>query len=339
MKLALRLLAVLATLGPEALAHETRPAYLELRQRDATSYEVTWKVPALGDLRLALDPVLPAGGAILGAGGETDAASTRHRSGEAWVERYTWTHPEGLDGRDVRVSGLRATMTDVLARVVRTDGRVQTARLTPAAPSFVVAADPSALGSALSFVGVGVQHIMLGPDHLLFVLGLLMIVRGRRALFWTVTSFTTAHSLTLALATLGLASAPVEALNAAIALSILFLGPEIVRRWRGETSLTLERPYLVAFVFGLLHGFGFASGLAPLELSSAELALGLVGFNLGVELGQVAFVALALALVRAFRSLELDWPTAVARLPGYAVGVGGAYWTIERVAILLGGAA
>jgi len=333
------LLAALALLAPAAAAHESRPAYLELVQREATRYDVTWKVPALGDLRLAVDPVFPADCTIQGAGGASDAASTRYRTDQAWVERFTLTRPGGLDGQRIRVAGLAATMTDVLVRIVRADGAVQTVRLSPAAPEFVVAVEPSALAAALSFLRVGFEHILLGADHLLFVLGLLLIVRGRRALLLTITSFTLAHSLTLALATLGIARAPVAPLNAAIALSILFLGPEIVRRWRGGTSLTLERPYLVAFAFGLLHGFGFASGLADLALSRGELALGLVSFNVGVELGQLAFVGLALALARAVRVLEVRWPRALARLPGYAVGVAGAFWTIERVAVLLRGVA
>jgi hydrogenase/urease accessory protein HupE len=335
----LLVLVVLAALARPSAAHETRPALLELRQLDAERYDVTWKVPAVGDLRLALDPVYPADCSIEGADGAVDAASTRRRAGEAWVERYELARQGGLEGQRVLVAGLRATLTDVHVRVLRLDGKVQSVRLSPAAPSFVVAATPSQLDAARSFLAVGVEHILLGPDHLLFVLGLLLIVRGRRALVGTISAFTLAHSLTLALATLGVARAPLAPLHAAIALSILFLGPEIVRRWRAETSLTLERPYLVAFAFGLLHGFGFASGLAELDLKGGELALGLLWFNVGVELGQLGFLAVLLALVAAFRALELVWPRFVARLPGYAVGVGGAYWTIERVAILARGAA
>jgi hypothetical protein len=152
----------------------------------------------------------------------------------------------------------------------------------------------------------------------------------------TVTSFTVAHSITLAIATLGNASAPLPPLHAAIALSILFLGPEIVRSWRGQTSLTIRYPWVVAFLFGLLHGFGFASGLLTTGMPRAELAPALLFFNVGVELGQIGFIAVALILSRSFKALEMRWPLWVERAPGYAVGICGAYWTIQRTFILFG---
>ena len=164
-------------------------------------------------------------------------------------------------------------------------------------------------------------------------------MRDRWTLVKTVTAFTVAHSLTLAVATFGVAQAPAAPLNAAIALSILFLGPEIVRRWRGETSFTIRHPWVVAFAFGLLHGFGFASGLARLGLPQSEIPLALLLFNVGVEIGQLAFVFLVLLLERAFRLLEIRWPRWIERLPGYLVGTLGAFWTIQRVAMLLRGAA
>jgi hydrogenase/urease accessory protein HupE len=177
----------------------------------------------------------------------------------------------------------------------------------------------------------------MGVDHLLFVLGLLLIVQGRVMLLKTITSFTVAHSITLAIATLGYAKAPLPPLNAAIALSILFLGPEVVRHRRGETSLTIRFPWLVAFAFGLLHGFGFASGLSTTGMPRVELPWALLWFNVGVELGQLVFVFLALILARSFRTLEIRWPGWALALPGYTVGSLGAYWTIQRTAILLGG--
>jgi hypothetical protein len=150
----------------------------------------------------------------------------------------------------------------------------------------------------------------------------------------TITSFTLAHSITLAIATLGYAAAPLPPLNAAIALSILFLGPEIVRVWRGETSFTIRHPWVVAFAFGLLHGFGFASGLTTMGLPRAEIPLALLLFNVGVEAGQIAFVVLVLLLERSFRTLEIRWPRFATALPGYVVGTLGAYWTIQRTLLL-----
>jgi hypothetical protein len=170
----------------------------------------------------------------------------------------------------------------------------------------------------------------------MFILGLMIIVRGRMILFKTITAFTVAHSITLALATLGYANVPTQPLTAAIALSILFLGPEIVRVWRGETSFTIRHPWVVAFAFGLLHGFGFASGLSVTGMPRAELAPALLFFNVGVELGQLCFVVLILIVLHSFKKIELRWPRWVEVIPGYAVGSLGAYWTIQRVAIMLG---
>ena len=197
--------------------------------------------------------------------------------------------------------------------------------------------DQGRLGVAGStYVVHGIRHILFGPDHLLFVLGLLLIVKDRWMLLKTITAFTVAHSITLAIATLGYANAPTLPLNAAIALSILFLGPEIVKVWRGESSFTIRHPWVVAFAFGLLHGFGFASALTSAGLPSNELPWALLSFNVGVEIGQVGFVVLILLLERAFRVLEIQWPRMVAALPGYTVGSLGAFWTIQRVAMLIG---
>ena len=175
----------------------------------------------------------------------------------------------------------------------------------------------------------------MGIDHLLFVLGLLIIVQGRRMLIKTITAFTVAHSITLAIATLGYATVPGPPLNAAIALSILFLGPEIVRVWRGQTSFTIRHPWVVAFGFGLLHGFGFASGLSTVGMPMAEIPLALLMFNVGVEIGQIAFVVVILLVHRALRVLRFHWPRWVHFAPGYAIGSLGAMWTIQRTWMML----
>jgi hydrogenase/urease accessory protein HupE len=216
------------------------------------------------------------------------------------------------------------------------DGRKWTTIARPSQPWVEVAASQSWWEVMGTYIVEGNRHILFGADHLLFVLGLLLIVKNRWMLLKTVTAFTVAHSITLAIATFGYAEAPVPPLNAAIALSILFLGPEIVRSWRGEASFTIQHPWVVAFAFGLLHGFGFASALTGAGLPRADLPLALLSFNIGVELGQLGFVALVLALERSFPILEIRWPRWAQALPGYAVGSLGAFWTIQRVAILLG---
>jgi hydrogenase/urease accessory protein HupE len=327
----LMLLAMLVLHGVHhAQAHELRPGYLEVRQTGPETFAVLWKVPARGDLRLGLSLQLP-------DNCTPTAEPFRFQTADAYTERVTLTCPGGLEGRRITIDGLPATLTDVLVRLVRTDGSSQGIRLTPSVPSLVVAAVPSRFQAAATYLRLGVEHILLGVDHLLFILGLLLIVPTRWMLCKTITAFTVAHSLTLAVATLGYARAPLLPLNAAIALSILFLGPEIVRARRSDSSLTLRHPWMVAFAFGLLHGFGFASGLTSIGLPRAEIPVALLLFNLGVEAGQMLFVLLMGLLARAFRILDIHWPRWVEVVPAYTVGTLGAYWTLQRTVLLLGG--
>ena len=333
----LALLATIVTLvaAPPVAAHELQPGFLELKEVAPGRYDVLWKLPSLGetsDVRMPLAPIFPETCRQLGE-------ARTERSGTAWVFTARLDCKGGLAGRMLAIEGLEAFTTDVLVRVQQADGRVETHLLKPVQPSVTLRSADDLRRGAWAYLYLGVEHILLGVDHLLFVLGLLLIVRDRWMLVKTVTAFTIAHSITLAVATFGIATVPAAALNAAIALSILFLGPEIVRRWRGETSFTIRHPWVVAFAFGLLHGFGFASGLAQLGLPKGEIPLALLLFNVGVELGQLAFVLLIVLLERAFRQLQIHWPIIVQRLPGYVVGALGAFWTIQRVAILLRGVA
>jgi hydrogenase/urease accessory protein HupE len=322
-------LAAIAWFASASQAHETRPGYLELRESDPANYALLWKRPTGGEVEIRIAPVVPDGCRLV-------TPDQQQLTPGAVVVRGTLRCQGGLAGKTLRISGLETTITDVLVRIEHADGRVESHLLRPATPSVTLGAATSGFERAASYLQLGVQHILLGVDHLLFVLGLLLIVRDRWMLVKTITAFTLAHSITLAIATLGYASAPLLPLNVAIALSILFLGPEIVRVWRGETSFTIRHPWVVAFLFGLLHGFGFASGLTAMGLPKAEIPLALLLFNVGVELGQIAFVVLVLLLERAFRTLQIRWPRFALALPGYAVGSLGAFWTIQRTAILLG---
>jgi hydrogenase/urease accessory protein HupE len=326
--LPLLLLVLLLAFSRPAQAHEFRPGYLELREKDPSTFALLWKRPSGGEVEIRLQPVVPEGCRL-------EAPDRQTLTPGAVVVRGTLSCAGGLAGKTIRIAGLESTMTDVLVRIQHADGRVESRLLRPVDPAFTLGADAHFGQRALSYLQLGLQHILLGVDHLLFVLGLLLIVRDRWMLLKTVTAFTVAHSLTLAMATLGHASVPLPPLDAAVALSILFLGPEIVRVWRGQTSFTLRHPWVVAFAFGLLHGFGFASGLTAMGLPRAELPLALLLFNVGVEIGQLAFVAGVLLLVRAFRKLQIDWPRWQRVLPGYAVGSLGAYWTIQRVVVML----
>jgi len=326
--------ALLLITAIPAAAHELQPGFLELKETASGRYDVLWKLPSLGssDVRMPIVPVFPATCRQLG-----EARSDR--AGTAWVFTAQIECQDGLAGRKIGIEGLEAFVTDVLVRVQHLDANVETHVLKPVQPWVTLRNAQDTRRGAGVYLYLGIEHIVLGVDHLLFVLGLLLIVRDRWMLVKTVTAFTVAHSITLAVATFGIASIAPAPLNAAIALSILFLGPEIVRRWRGETSFTIRHPWVVAFAFGLLHGFGFASGLAALGLPKGEVPLALLLFNVGVEIGQLAFVVVILLLERAFRLLQIRWPRMVERLPGYLVGTLGAFWTIQRVAILLRGIA
>jgi len=312
-----------------AIAHEVRPGFLELTQTAEETYNFLWKKPSGGEVELQIAPVVPPQCRLVVPGAQ-------QLSPGAVVVRGQLSCPGGIAGKTLAIAGLESTITDVLVRVNHADGRLESHLLRPTSASVTFGGDTGLAERALGYVQLGFQHILLGADHLLFVLGLMLIVADRWMLVKTLTAFTVAHSITLALATLGYASAPLLPLNAAIALSILFLGPEIVRAWRGETSFTIRHPWVVAFAFGLLHGFGFASGLSAMGLPSDEIPLALLLFNIGVELGQLAFVLLVVLLERAFRVLEVRWPLPMQRLPGYVVGTLGAFWTIQRTLVLVG---
>ena len=317
---------------PTVWAHEARPAYLEIKETTSGQFSVLWRTPVLAGMRLPIVLKLP-----------SDVKNVRDPSvqelADSLVERrWVDAGPNGLAGKRIEFPGLQVTITDVVIHVEMLDGRKWTTIVHPSQPWIEVAAMQSVLGVMGAYIVQGIRHILFGADHMLFVLGLLLIVKDQWMLLKTVTAFTVAHSITLAIATLGYAEVPVVPLNAAIALSILFLGPEIVRSWRGETSFTIRHPWVVAFAFGLVHGFGFASALTSAGLPRHELPLALVSFNVGVELGQLGFIALILALERSFRILEVRWPRWAQALPGYTVGSLGAFWTVQRVALLFGGA-
>jgi hydrogenase/urease accessory protein HupE len=324
------LISLAAFVCASALAHEMRPAYLELRQTGAQTYDVLWKVPGRGeDLRLGLYVQFPA-----------DAKNVTEPRGamvnNALTERWSVQRAGGLTGGTIHIDGLNATMTDVLVRLERLDGTTQVTRLTPSAPSFVVEAAPGAMQVARTYLVLGVEHILGGIDHLLFVLALLILVKGRGRLIATVTAFTLAHSLTLAGATLGYVHVPGPPVEAAIALSIVFVAAEIIRSRQGMAGLTERFPWIVAFIFGLLHGFGFASALNEVGLPQSAIPVALLFFNVGVEIGQLLFIAAVFSVValarRVARRIGMSQPAWAWRVPPYAIGAVSAFWIIQRIA-------
>ena len=328
----LRTLAALAVLycSASAFADAIRPAYLELREERPGEFSVLWKIPMLGTARLPVE---------LEFSGDTKAMTpvTTHTPPGAAIQQWT-LRAAMLRGQTLHMRGLEGSMTDALVRIEFVDGTKWVQRLTGDETEATIPMQQSGWSVAGVYLKLGIDHILFGADHVLFVLGLLLIVKNRWMLLKTITAFTVAHSITLGVATLGFTSVPDVPLNAAIALSILFLGPEIVRSWRGQTSFTIHNPWVVAFAFGLLHGFGFASALTSAGLPQTDLPLALVSFNVGVEFGQLSLVGLLLLLEHSFHTLEIRWPRWAAALPGYTVGSLGAFWTIQRVVILLSGA-
>ena len=327
-------LAVLAVLlAQPANSDELRPGYLEMRQTGPGAYNLLFKIPARGeDLRLAIYVKLPEG--------TQDITPPRASFSEGvYVERRSIRWDGGLIGQPVTIEGLSATSTDVLVRIESLGGAIQTERLSPTKTSFIIQAVPGAGEVAATYLRLGVEHILFGFDHLLFVLALVILVRGWGRVAITVTAFTIAHSITLTAATLGFMNVPGPPLEAAIALSILLVAVEIVNARRGKPSPTARLPWLVAFSFGLLHGFGFAGALAEVGLPQHAIPVALLFFNVGVEIGQLIFVAAVLSLIsvvhhvaskllvpaRIQQSLDrLDMTVA------YAIGVMAAYWLIER---------
>jgi hydrogenase/urease accessory protein HupE len=314
---------------PAAQAHEARPAYLEIKETAPGQFSVLWRTPVLAGTRLPIVLKLP--DRVKNLKEPVVSELTDSLVERRWIDAGT----KGLAGERIEFPGLQLTITDVFARFEMLDGRNWTVIARPSQPWVEMAVSQTWWQTMGSYIAEGVRHILYGLDHLLFVFGLMLIVKDRWMLLKTVTAFTVAHSITLALATFGYAQLPGPPLNAAIALSILFLGPEIVRSWRGETSFTLRHPWVVAFAFGLLHGFGFASALTSAGLPRQDLPLALVSFNVGVELGQLVFIILVLAVQRLFGMLQFRWKRWALFLPGYVVGSIGAFWTLERVAALL----
>lgn len=315
-----------------ASAHEVRPAMLDLRQTGPATYSVIWKRPVTGDVGVRLVP-------HLSSGWLDSPPSDYYSDGGFLIESWTVTDasPGALDQATVRIEGLQGTLIDVFVRVTFPDGRRLESIVRAASPQLQIEGPRAPSGGRWQFVKLGIHHILSGPDHLLFLLGLLMMARGGWTLLKTISGFTLAHSLTLAIATLWRLDLPVSMLNTFVALSIVFLALELMRARSGGTSLSLRQPMIPAFGFGLLHGLAFATGLSSLDLRGEALIGALLQFNVGVEVGQLVFVAVILALLRAMRGTRIQWPSAAVIVSIYLIGIAGAAWMFQcGVAVLEG---
>ena len=337
-------LAALLAAAP-APAHRLSPAFFGLTEAAPDVYAVQWKVSISGGLASALEPKVPAGCTLTGD------VRTYVVNEDVRFQHGTLTCAGGIGGRELRIAGLELTQTDVLVRVDYLDGTASNQRLTPAAPSAIIPARPSALDVIRAYTVLGIEHILGGVDHLLFVLALLLLVRGVGRLVATVTAFTLAHSVTLAAATLGFVHVPSAPVEATIALSILFLASELARRplaagagavsnaappaptsAGGDTraDLTARFPWLVAFSFGLLHGFGFAGALAEVGMPAKAVPLALLFFNVGVEIGQLAFIAAVLTVGWLVRRAAVAAPAWWPRAAAYGIGSVAGFWVVQR---------
>ena len=321
--------ALLLTATVPGRADEFKPAYLQVTQLDQDTYDVLWKIPAIDEATtLKVTPQFPDGTEAL-----TTVRSTFSRG--VTVQRWRIRVPHGLDGQAVRFPQLSETRIDVLARLVRLDGSVQLERILPMRPRFVAKPAPGPMEVVTTYTVLGIEHILTGFDHLLYVLGMLILVGGWRRIVATMSAFTATHSLTLTAAALGWVHVPQPPVEACIALSILFVAREIVQAHRGRPGITARWPWVVSFAFGLMHGFGFAGALAEVGLPQSSIPMALLFFNVGVELGQLMFVGAVLTVIavgwRTAQRLRWSQPVWLWRLAPYGIGGLASFWLVERV--------
>jgi hydrogenase/urease accessory protein HupE len=315
---------------PTARAHEARPAYLEIKETSPNQFSVLWRTPVLAGMRLPVVLTMPGDAKNLKDPVEQELADSLLE--RRWIDAGA----HGLAGKRMEFRGLQATITDVLVRVEMLDGRTWTTLVRPSQPWFELSAAPSKLHVAGAYLRLGIEHILGGVDHLLFILALMILVKGTRRLIATVTAFTVAHSITLAGATLGFVHVPRQPIEAAIALSIVFVACEIVHAREGRVGWTERWPWIVAFSFGLLHGFGFAGALSEVGLPQTAIPVALLFFNVGVEIGQLLFIAAILSVIAMARWLvrraAIPQPTWAWRVAPYSIGGIAAFWMVQRIA-------
>lgn len=304
-------------------SHEIRPAYLQIIQTSETTYEVFWKVPSRGDAVPKIYPVFPPFFSV-------EVLKNPNQLPGFVIYSYKISSNENLQGKVLTIKGLNKTLIDVLVNIEYLDGQKATFMLQPDKYARVIPGKTSTLDVIKTYTKLGIEHILLGIDHLLFVLALIIITVGKWKIIKTITAFTLAHSITLSLAVLGYVNFPTAPVEAVIALSIVFLAIEIIKIINGKQTLTSKKPWLVAFTFGLLHGFGFAGALANIGLPNQDIPFALAFFNVGVEIGQIAFVLVMLLVIRIL-SLKKGWPVFIKKIPAYVIGSLATFWMIERI--------
>jgi len=306
-----------------AKAHEIRPAYLQIIQVSETSYEVFWKVPSMGDAVPRIQPIFPKSFSV------ENLKSPNQIPGSV-IYYYSINSTEPLRGQVLSIKGLNKTLIDVLVTISYMNGEKATFMLQADKDAQIIPGQTSSFDVTKTYSILGIEHILLGIDHLLFVLALILITQGKWKIIKTITAFTVAHSITLSLAALGYVNFPSAPVEAVIALSIVFLAVELGNNLNGKRTLTSRKPWIVAFSFGLLHGFGFAGALAAIGLPQQDIPLALAFFNIGVEIGQLIFVVAVLGAIKLL-SIYKEWPAYSKKIPAYAIGSIAAFWMIQRV--------
>jgi hydrogenase/urease accessory protein HupE len=321
------LFLVLCLLSKTVNAHEIRPAYLEIKEVGANRVTVFWKQPVSGESGIYLTPVLSSGWL-------NDTASFNSSTGVAWIRQWNIKTRQSIVGQTITIDGLKNTITDVLVNITFRDGTNLIRIIHPSDPALMVEKSQHSTLPVIDYLRLGIEHILFGIDHLLFVLTLILIVKGKSRLFKTITAFTLAHSITLAAATLGWVHIPSGPVEAVIALSIIFLAVELVNYYKGERVFSSRYPWVVAFIFGLLHGFGFAGALASVGLPEHDIPLALLLFNLGVETGQILFILCVMLVIWLLKKTIRNMPEWSKWLPPYAVGCMAAVWFFQRLAVI-----
>lgn len=309
-------------------AHEVRPALLLIKQTGKDQFDVLWKIPRKDDMLPVINPVFPSWFTIQ----QTDNGV---KAGSGALFTMKAISKKDIHGMSISVSGLQESLIDVLVYVEMSNGEKYSLLLQPSKTSATIPYESSAKGTISTYFKLGVEHILLGVDHLLFVLALLLLTKGTRKLVTTVTAFTIAHSITLSLSALGFVGLPGPSVEAVIALSILFLAVELVHYYQGKKVISAAYPWIVAFVFGLLHGFGFAGALANIGLPQNGIPLALAFFNVGVEAGQLLFIGFMLLLIAGIQKIHFTKRYWQPYLAPYAIGSVASVWLIERVWAML----
>lgn len=321
----LQWICLLATLwfSSSALAHEMRPALLDIRETQPGVYDIKWKIPRVDNQVIRLQPIFP-------PWFEVQLVAGPYEAGDGALYLFRARAKQDIHRMQIRVEGIENSLVDVWVQVQLLAGSHYSMLIQPNKPAVALPAEETFWRTAVDYIKLGIEHILMGVDHLLFVLALLLLVKGRKRLFWTISAFTLAHSITLSLAALQWITLPGPPVEATIALSIVFLAWEYLKFQQGEPVYSAQYPWVVAFLFGLLHGLGFAGALQSIGLPQTQVPAALGFFNVGVEIGQLAFVVCALALGRAATHF-FDNTSSAQKVLAYLIGSIASFWLIDRV--------